>query len=144
VLDPDLIQKLNYGRLMGGKGEEMFSAIHACVWNRQEQITPRFKLLKINADFIGADWKLPQRYHVVYFDAFGPDKQPEMWGQDSFFRIYEGMEPGGVFVTYSAKGAVRRRLIVAGFDVQRISGPPGKKEMLRGIKLLSKVSMPKK
>jgi len=81
---------------------------------------------------------------VVYFDAFGPDKQPEMWGQDSFFRIYEGMEPGGVFVTYSAKGAVRRRLIVAGFDVQRISGPPGKKEMLRGIKLLSKVSMPKK
>lgn len=71
---------------------------------------------------------------VVYFDAFGPPTQPEMWSLDVFERMYRALRPGGVLVTYCAKGEVRRTLQAAGFSVERLPGPPGKREMLRGTK----------
>jgi tRNA U34 5-methylaminomethyl-2-thiouridine-forming methyltransferase MnmC len=134
-LSDNIIKQLNYGRFIADAGEQLFSAIHAYPWNREVQVTPYFSLLKIQADFILTDRELPQKCNVVYFDAFGPDKQPEMWTQALFNRIYQLMQPGGIFVTYSAKGEVRRRLISSGFGVEKIPGPPGKKEMLRGIKM---------
>ena len=77
---------------------------------------------------------MPPASNLIYFDAFGPDKQPEMWNQDIFDRLYEALEPGGIITTYCAKGAVRRGLQSAGFHMERIPGPPGKREMLRGRK----------
>jgi tRNA U34 5-methylaminomethyl-2-thiouridine-forming methyltransferase MnmC len=79
--------------------------------------------------------ELPKGIDLVYFDAFAPDKQPEMWSQEIFNRLYASMREGGVLTTYCAKGVVRRMMKEAGYSVERIPGPPGKREMLRAIKL---------
>jgi tRNA U34 5-methylaminomethyl-2-thiouridine-forming methyltransferase MnmC len=72
---------------------------------------------------------------VVYFDAFAPEKQPEMWSEELFARIYESMNIGGVLTTYCAKGEIRRRLQRVGFTIERLQGPPGgKREILRATK----------
>lgn len=73
-------------------------------------------------------------YDLIYFDAFAPAVQPELWTLDIFQRMHRAMRPGGVLVTYSAKGEVRRAMMAAGFSVARIPGPPGKREMLRAVR----------
>lgn len=128
------VEKLNYGNLFNEKGMELFRKIHESSWEVPVQITPYFMLLKIKDDLTRTGWRLPQMVDVIYFDAFGPDKQPEMWTAEIFTRIYAYTSPGGVIVTYSAKGEVKRRLQQAGFQTEKLPGPPGKKEMLRGIK----------
>lgn len=74
------------------------------------------------------------RYDVIYFDAFAPGYQPELWTEDVFRRMHMALRPSGVLVTYCAKGDVRRAMQAAGFSVERLAGPPGKREMLRGTK----------
>ncbi len=74
-------------------------------------------------------------FNLIYFDAFGPDKQPELWDPQVFENLGKAIQPGGLLTTYSAKGAVRRALIRAGFEVERIPGPPGKREMIRAMKI---------
>jgi tRNA U34 5-methylaminomethyl-2-thiouridine-forming methyltransferase MnmC len=74
------------------------------------------------------------KYHLVYYDAFGPRAQPDMWNERLFEHIYELLEQSAVFVTYCAKGDVRRALTAARFEVERLPGPPGKREMLRAFK----------
>ncbi|KAA3157540.1 SAM-dependent methyltransferase, partial [Akkermansia sp. BIOML-A63] len=74
-------------------------------------------------------------YDIVYFDAFAPDKQPEMWEQSLFDTLYKVLNDGGILTTYCAKGVVRRMLQTAGFTVERLPGPPGgKREILRATK----------
>ncbi|SHE73718.1 tRNA U34 5-methylaminomethyl-2-thiouridine-forming methyltransferase MnmC [Mariniphaga anaerophila] len=138
-LEQELINQLNYGELVGENGSTLFEKIHSCTWNIPTEIIPGFKLLKLRADFNTENWALPEKCDVIYFDAFGPDKQPEMWSQENLQRLYNFSSDNGVFVTYSAKGEVRRRLKTAGYNVERLPGPPGKMEMLRGIKVLSKI-----
>ena len=75
-------------------------------------------------------------YDVVYFDAFAPEVQPELWSEGVFQRMYRALRPGGVLVTYCAKGSVRRAMTAAGLVVERLQGPPGKREMLRAQKLV--------
>lgn len=78
---------------------------------------------------------IKEKYDVIYFDAFAPEKQPEMWTPEIIGKIYDCLTPNGIFVTYCAKGVVRRMLQSAGFTVERLPGPPGgKREILRGIK----------
>lgn len=129
-----LITQLNYETLIPEERRFLFKCIHDSLWNAPVQITSEFQLLKIEADITSHDWIPPAGYNLVYFDAFGPDKQPEMWELNIFTKIYEHLQPNGILVTYSAKGEVRRRLMAAGFNVERLPGPPGKKEMLRAIK----------
>ena len=76
-------------------------------------------------------------FDLVYFDAFGPRVQPELWDQAMFERMYEILSPGGILVTYCAKGSVRRAMIACGFEVERLPGPPGKREMLRARKTVT-------
>lgn len=133
-LDKTMVEVLDYGRFIPDQGYALYAALHECNWNEPVQVTPNFRLLKIKSDFTGIDWKLPVNYDIVYFDAFGPDKQPDMWSQQLFSRLYEQLLPGGILVTYSAKGEVRRRLNAAGFITEKLPGPPGKKEMIRAIK----------
>lgn len=73
---------------------------------------------------------------LIYFDAFSPETQPELWSQELFARLYKASRPGAVLTTYCAKGEVRRRLTRAGWLVERLPGPPGKREMLRAVKSL--------
>jgi ADP-ribose pyrophosphatase YjhB (NUDIX family) len=72
-------------------------------------------------------------YDVVFYDAFAPSHQPELWNHDLFRSLRESVRPGGILVTYCAKGVVRRNLMAAGWDVSSLPGPPGKKEMLRAV-----------
>ncbi len=128
-LPESVTAKLNYISL----NKLLFSKIHAATWNQKADITSFFSLHKIEADL--HNFPFPEQYDVVFYDAFGPDKQPDVWSQEIFDRIFSGMNPEGILTTYCAKGEVRRMLQRAGFTVERIPGPPGKREMLRGRKL---------
>lgn len=116
------------------KYAEDFRAVNAAPWDNQVQINPHFTLTKIKENLLTMD--LPKNLDVVYFDAFAPEKQPEMWTEDVFRRIFDVMVEGGVLTTYCAKGDVRRLLEKVGFTVERLAGPVnGKREVLRGKKL---------
>lgn len=124
-----LWQSLHYERLPVEGAEQRFAPLHECAWNEDIHLSPHFILHKMEGDF--QEVTFPNRIDLVFFDAFAPDKQPEVWSQSLFDRIYRSMTPQGILVTYCAKGAVRRMLQQAGFQVERIPGPPGKREMLR-------------
>lgn len=132
-LDIALVQNLNYGKVLCTGEEDMFMALHEAPWNQSASITPNFTLHKMKGDCNQAE--LPNEIDLVYFDAFAPDKQPEMWNQELFNKLYFRMNAGGILTTYCAKGAVRRTMKESGFSVERIPGPPGKREMLRATKL---------
>lgn len=133
-LDESLLQQLNYGQLISPDAQKLFEKIHQCKWNEMAEISPFFNLEKIKADILVSSLTNIEKWDVIYFDAFGPDKQPEMWTPEIFQKIFEQSLPGCIFVTYSAKGEVRRQLARVGFEMERLPGPPGKKQMLRGIK----------
>ena len=132
-LDMDVIESLNYGEMICAGRKDVFQALHQAEWNVAVQVTDFFGLHKIQGD--SNTCVLPDRIDLVYFDAFAPDKQPEMWNQEIFNRLYARMTGGGVLTTYCAKGVVRRMMKEAGYSVERIPGPPGKREMLRAITL---------
>ncbi|MCL2561922.1 MAG: tRNA (5-methylaminomethyl-2-thiouridine)(34)-methyltransferase MnmD [Rikenellaceae bacterium] len=120
-----------------------FLRLHDAVWDEPVAITDRFVLHKIEGDAVQMPFGefggqsgelLGDRFDVVYFDAFAPDSQPELWTTQVFARLYSAMSDGGVLVTYSAKGDVKRALRAAGFTIERLSGAPGKRHMLRAIK----------
>ena len=132
-LSMEVVQSLNYGELISEERKEDFYALHEAEWNVSVPITEHFVLHKIEGD--SNRCVLPKGIDLVYFDAFAPDKQPEMWHQEIFDRLYACMRERGVLTTYCAKGVVRRMMKEAGYSVERIPGPPGKREMLRAIKL---------
>ena len=133
-LNTEIISQLNYCQLISADAETIFNKIHASQWNTVVTISPFFSLLKIEADLLLFDPVFAEKCDVIYFDAFGPDKQPEMWTPAIFDKIAGLISDGGVFVTYSAKGEVRRNLVDCGLVMERLPGPPGKFQMLRGIK----------
>ncbi|MBD5322795.1 MAG: tRNA (5-methylaminomethyl-2-thiouridine)(34)-methyltransferase MnmD [Bacteroides sp.] len=109
---------------------DVFQAVNSTPWQQSSQINPFFTLVKLEDDLL--TMHLPLQPDVVYFDAFAPEKQPEMWDESIFRKIYEAMKPGGILVTYCAKGAIRRMLNDIGFKTERLPGPPGgKREILR-------------
>jgi len=122
------IAQLNYAEYFGTQ----FKEIHAADWNIDVRISPHFVIKKIVADFTVFD--LQEKYDVIFFDAFSPEKQPEMWTENIFSRLYKHCNKGSILTTYCAKGKVRRAMQAAGFAVERLPGPPGKREILRGIK----------
>lgn len=127
-----MVSQLNYAEIVGGNSTALFSAIHAAEWNTAVEIHKNFTLFKISTDLTTY---LPGFcYDAIYFDAFAPEKQPEMWSEEIFSRLYKQLNPGGLIVTYCAKGEVRRRMKSAGFLMERLPGPPGKREILRGWK----------
>lgn len=117
----------------GLKGDwNLFRELHEARWNRSADIGRGLSLFKENADI--REFKaLPEAYDLVYFDAFGPDTQPELWTETVFSRIAEHCSPGAILVTYSSKGSVRRAMESAGFVVEKHPGPPGKREVVRAI-----------
>lgn len=124
--------QLNYPEERAPDKRHVFEQLHTSPWNTPVNIRAGFSLQKMEADFTG--FNIEGMYDVIYFDAFSPEKQPEMWSQELFGQIYSHCYPGAILTTYCAKGVVRRAMQNAGFTVERLPGPPGKREILRGLK----------
>lgn len=133
-LPASVTDKLNYAVNDSPEDQSLFKKIHTLPWNIECKVMDSFSLTKIQTDFTKRNWNINQPYDIVYFDAFAPDKQPDMWSQPIFDYLYSCMAPGGILTTYCAKGVVRRMMLHAGYTVERIPGPPGKREMLRAVK----------
>ncbi len=133
-LTPDEYHSLNYAELLSPEKSNVFEKIHSSDWETEIPITPTFSVHKIKADLRYFNTPPLPFFDVIYFDAFAPNKQPDLWQESVYKKIYEQANPGAIFVTYCAKGVVRRELTQSGFSVERIPGPPGKKEMLRATK----------
>ena len=113
----------------------LFKTLHSVPWEEDVAITPYFTLKKIREDARKAV-NTKRSFDVIYFDAFAPEKQPEMWDEALFRNLYTSMNAGGVLTTYCAKGIIRRMLQSVGFKVERLPGPPGgKREILRASKV---------
>ena len=119
--------------IFGSKGYVLVQSSHDdWKWNTTTQINSNFNLTKYHVCIEKLNVGL--NYDVVYFDAFSPRKQPELWESPIFKKMYECLNPGGILVTYCAKGQVKRDLTALGFNVETLPGPPGKREMIRAIK----------
>lgn len=130
----DEICVLDYCRQLGADNvEASFNKMHRSNWEEEVAITPDFSLLKQKKDFRQIDEE--NLVDLVYFDAFGARVQPDLWTEEIFSIMHNALKQEGVLVTYAAKGSVRRAMQAVGFTVERLPGPPGKREMLRAIKM---------
>ena len=127
--------QLNYPEIIDKNKRTLFEKLHTCEWNKAVKITDNFTLTKLNADFTAIE--LNGTFDMIYFDAFSPEKQPEMWSEEMFKKLYLCAAENSVLTTYCAKGSVRRAMQAAGFQVERLPGPPGKREILRARKITS-------
>jgi tRNA U34 5-methylaminomethyl-2-thiouridine-forming methyltransferase MnmC len=125
------VMQLNYPSLLGGKSESFFKSIHACRWGEFESLTAYFRLVKLHQRFEELD--LERGYDLIYFDTFAPAVQSELWTEAVFRKMANSLRPGGILTTYCAKGSVRRALREVGFEVEKLPGPAGKREITRAI-----------
>jgi tRNA U34 5-methylaminomethyl-2-thiouridine-forming methyltransferase MnmC len=127
-LKENIWRELTYAE--GREQQELFTKLHSSEWEIKSSMDERFSLLKNKVSL--SDFPTGKTFDLIYFDAFGPEVQPELWKLPVFEKLFNMLDDGGVLVTYSAKGQVRRDMQTAGFTVERLQGPPGKREMLRG------------
>jgi tRNA U34 5-methylaminomethyl-2-thiouridine-forming methyltransferase MnmC len=132
-LEPSEVAALNYVSMMDDpQAMDLWQRLHAADWETNVPICPTFQLHKLRANI--EDFVLPGSVNLIYFDAFAPEKQPELWTTTIFEKMYGLLQPHGILTTYCAKGAVRRTLHAAGFQVKKEKGPPGKREMMVAFK----------
>ena len=124
------VGELNYTGLL--RYESLFRGIHQCTWNEESKLNEYFTLTKSTGDLI--NYSTNQSFHIIYYDAFAPTAQPELWSEDIFRKLHSMLFEGGALVTYCSRGSVRRAMQAAGFVVDKIPGPPGKREMVRAIR----------
>lgn len=110
----------------------VFSLMHQSDWEKEIQINPEFSLTKRKLFFNDIDFN--QQFDLIYFDAFGFRVQPELWSEEIFKLMYAALKKSGILVTYAARGVIKRNMQSAGFRVEKLAGPPGKREMMRGWK----------
>jgi tRNA U34 5-methylaminomethyl-2-thiouridine-forming methyltransferase MnmC len=110
-----------------------FLSLHQSEWSTTIKLNENFSFRKDLIDIL--NFKPVSQFNLVFYDAFAPDTQPELWTLEVFKSLYEQMSMDGILVTYAAKGQVRRNLQDAGFEVERLAGPLGKREMLRAKKV---------
>ncbi|WP_460684361.1 tRNA (5-methylaminomethyl-2-thiouridine)(34)-methyltransferase MnmC2 [Niabella aquatica] len=122
--------KLNYPVLL--QEPVLYKFMMQAAWNELLPVTPFFKLQKIHSDL--NSYTFHRQYDIIYFDAFAPDDQEEMWTDAIYRKMYDALYPGGVLVTYCSKSMVRRALMQAGFLIEKLPGPPGKREIIRANK----------
>ncbi|WGD33899.1 tRNA (5-methylaminomethyl-2-thiouridine)(34)-methyltransferase MnmD [Olleya sp. YS] len=128
-----IIKKLNYPeQLLAKHKAKIFNQIHEVSWQEKHQLTKQFSLEKRQQDIFSLT--ATNQFDVVYFDAFGPDAQPELWTAKIFKIMYAALKPQGVLVTYCAQGNARRAMQSVGFKVSRLPGPPSKRHILRAVK----------
>lgn len=133
-IDSTTAARLNYPEMLGARQySDMFHALHTCAWNLKVAVTPSFSFEKRNDSI--TSFVCEAAFDVIYFDAFDPQTQPELWTEAVMTRMYRSLRHGGVLVTYCAQGQFRRNLRSAGFSTERLPGPPGKREITRAIKI---------
>lgn len=132
-LTQDIYCHLHYQR-ENTTAYDLLMRLHECPWGQEVEIFERFTLLKEQVNWL--DYIPVSNVDLIYFDAFSPDSQPELWEEERFSCLFDAAREGAVLVTYCAKGEIRRRLQRTGFVVERLPGPPGKREILRATKPL--------
>jgi tRNA U34 5-methylaminomethyl-2-thiouridine-forming methyltransferase MnmC len=129
-LQPSEYGLLNYAaQIEAPEATVLLDALHTAPWGVDEPLRPYFSLHKLHDQI--ETFTLEAAVDLIYFDAFAPGKQPELWTAAVFERMYALLAPGGLLTTYCAKGDVRRAMLAAGFRVEKVPGPKGKREMLR-------------
>lgn len=126
----DEIKMVDYGNKLGDNA--LYMRMHELAWESPQALTDRFTITKLEQKFQQIDAK--EEHDVIYYDVFGPRVQPDLWSIEMIQAAYDALKKDGILVTYCAAGFVRRNMIAAGFTVERLPGPPGKREMLRGRK----------
>jgi tRNA U34 5-methylaminomethyl-2-thiouridine-forming methyltransferase MnmC len=111
----------------------LFRELHQAKWHTGVDINSNFRLMKLQKSLQEVELE-SQHYDLIYFDAFAPNKQPELWEYKMLEKVAGAIKPGGIFVTYCAKGQLKRDLKTMGLMVESLPGPPGKREMVRAIK----------
>lgn len=133
-LTADEVQMLNYCRILERDDlQKIFERLHDCEWGKEIAVSSHFIFKKSKADLVS--FQLRGSFDMIFFDAFDPNMQPQLWTEDIFRKVIGILRPGGILTTYSSKGTVRRALQSAGFKVEKIPGPPGKREIVRAIKI---------
>lgn len=133
-LQEDILKHVNYKKMiLDDRVETAFEHLHRAPWNEKFQLSEHFEMLKL-ADELQRYTGQNGFFDIVYFDAFGPRAQEEMWDIKLLEKLRESLKTGGFLVTYCAKGSFKRNLKELGFVVENVPGPPGKREMTRAIK----------
>jgi tRNA U34 5-methylaminomethyl-2-thiouridine-forming methyltransferase MnmC len=128
-----VLSKLNYAHIIGGKSAAVFSQLHSSPFSTSVQMGDSFVFTKWETPL--ENFNSQTHFDLVYFDAFAPKYQPEMWTEYMFKHVFSLLNSGAILVTYSSKGDVRRALLSCGFDAERLPGPNGKQHMVRATKL---------
>ncbi|MDD2323818.1 MAG: SAM-dependent methyltransferase [Bacteroidia bacterium] len=133
-IEEDLFTRLDYPAFVNDQdAADIFLKMHTCPWDIPYFISDQFVLNKIHSPFEELTLK-ELSFDLVYYDAFAPDLQPELWSEAVFEKLFRAMRPGGILVTYSARGAVKRAMQMAGFVVEALPGPAGKREISRALR----------
>ena len=132
-VEDNIVKQLNYPEFINNDEKDFFYHLHDAKWNCKTTINDFFTINKINKDVVL--YQPNEYFDLIYFDAFAPEKQPELWDVEIFDKLYKHLNNNGILTTYSAKGIVKRALREVGFKVKRLPGPPGKWEMLRAVRV---------
>jgi tRNA U34 5-methylaminomethyl-2-thiouridine-forming methyltransferase MnmC len=129
-LDNIETRSLNYCKQLDRQDLQLaFELLHKCDWEKETNITSNFIFKKTKTDLL--NFQTTRNFNLIYFDAFAPNAQPALWTKDVFEKMFSILDPGGILVTYCSKGDVRRAMQAAGFTIEKLPGPPGKREMIR-------------
>ncbi|MDQ3289749.1 MAG: tRNA (5-methylaminomethyl-2-thiouridine)(34)-methyltransferase MnmD [Bacteroidota bacterium] len=133
-LSPTLIEQMHFEQFISNALLlDFLLPLHTTPWNEPVNLTSNFTLLKSEAD-LRTYLLPPKHYNLIYFDAFAPEKQPDLWTDAIFEKLYASLKPNGSLVSYCAKGSFKRSLKAAGFTIEALPGPAGKREMTRALK----------
>ena len=132
-VDWEIASQLNYPELLKSETQNYFQQLHQTEWSKEIKVAEKFSLFKVKASLQNFEF-LQDQFDVIFFDAFAPNKQPEMWEMPVLEKVIGALKPAGVCVTYCAQGQFKRNLKSLGLRVESLPGPPGKREMVRTIK----------
>lgn len=136
-LDGNEFRSLNYCKQLGREDlQPVFEQLHRCDWEKQINLTRDFTFKKSKINLLSLPVRqtgieTPETFDLIYYDAFAPNVQPELWTKEIFEKMFSMLRPGGILVTYCSKGDVRRAMQAVGFAVEKLPGPKGKREMIR-------------
>jgi tRNA U34 5-methylaminomethyl-2-thiouridine-forming methyltransferase MnmC len=129
-------EKLNYAQLLNvPQFDPVLKQLHALSWGEKHALSDAFSFQKLLLDFKEIDFK--DAFDIIYYDAFSPESQPELWESETLQRMFDALKNGGILTTYCAKGSFKRALKSVGFQVENIAGPRGKREITRALKILA-------
>ena len=130
----ELLKQLNYPSLLEMNNQlENFTKLHAVSWEQKHKISSSFELTKYQMLFQDIDFQ--NTFDVIYFDAFGFDVQPELWTETLFEKMFKALKSNGILVTYACRTVIKKNMLAVGFEVEKLPGAPGKREMLRAFKI---------